>query len=698
MTDTNPFFQDWQDPFGVPPFDQIRPEHYADAIRQGIAAHESEIDAIASNPDAPGFDNTLLPLEQAGELLGRANGILGMLTMAATSPELQELDAEFSPLIAAHHAGLFQNEKLFGLIKAIHDARDSLPPQDRRLVETYYRNFIESGAALDAAGKQRFIEIQSRLSELYATFKQNLLAEDKAFVLELNGEDDKAGLPDAILQATAAAAEARGMPGKNIVTLSASLRGPFMTFSSRRDLREKLYKAGYARARQGGANDNRETVLEIIRLRADLGRLMGAPDYGHYALENTMAKSPAGASSLLDSLWQKALPGFQKDWQDIQALADEDGLGDKIEKWDWAYYAEKLRQRELAFSAEEVRPYLTIDNVLDAAFYTASRLFNICFVERRDIPVYDADVRVWEIQDKDGNHIAVYYGDYYARSNKLDGGWMSHLRNRNPRHPQHGTPVVYNVCNFNKPAPGQPSLLSLSDMETVFHELGHVLHEALTQADHPSLAGTSVLRDFVELPSQLMEHWVTTDEILEKFAHHHATGEIMPAELRQNVRHAQTYRQSSWLVSYLATAQLDIAWHALSPEKAEGVTVEGFEQQLRERIGLPDISNFYSTTAFLHLFDGPGYASLYYIYIWAQVLDADAFEAFTETSDIFHPETARRLLTHIYSAGNSDEPSTLYEKFRGRPADPDALIRKLGFAANDSAVQDPTTALHSTHG
>lgn len=690
MTTDNPFFQSWNTPYGAPPFDLIKPEHFLPAFERGMAESAADIEAIANNSEAPTFENTMIPLQMEGRLLERVSTVFFCLSGAHTNDELDAIETEIMPKLTAHSNLTTQNAKLFARIKAVYEARDQLAPQARRVTEQTYRGFIKSGAALDEAQKKHIGDLQVELSKLSTQFDQNVMAEEKAFSLPLVTDADKAGLPASYLQSAEDAAKDRGLAGA-VVTLGMSSRETFLTLSARRDLREKIYNAWKARGAQGNENDNSKVIEAIAARRHELAQAMGYATYADYQLDDKMAKTPANVTKLLNDVWPPARTAMLTDQQMLEESARADGLNDDLKPWDWWYYAEKVRQQKYDVNEQEVRQYLLLENTIKAAFYTAGQLFGLNFTERHDLPTWHADVRTWEVTNKDGQHVALFYGDYFARPSKQGGAWMSELREQNALETQHKTPIIYNVCNFSK---GDPALISLEDYNTLFHEFGHALHGMLSRAEYPALAGTRVLHDFVELPSQLYERWALTDEVLTKFALHHETGAIMPQELRDKIRAADTFNQGFRTAEYIASTTLDMKWHTQSSGTA---TVAEIEAATVRDLDLPAIvTPRHKSTHFGHI--ARGYAAGYYGYLWADVLVSDAFDAFEETGNVFHGETARRLHDYIYAAGDTVAPDELYRQFRGRDATVAPLLKSRGFVANDPAVQNPEAPVQSHHG
>jgi peptidyl-dipeptidase Dcp len=678
-TPDNPFFADWTTPDGVPPFDRIKAEHLRPAYARALADHNAEIAAIAANPAPADFDNTIGALEQSGRALARLDHVFHVLVGAHSNNDLLAIERELSPQIARHWNAIRTNAALFDRIDTLMRRRDQLGLSDeqRRVLERYHITFRRAGAGLDGAATARLAEIIERLAALGTTFSQNVLADEQSFALALDGEADLAGLPDFMREALKSDAQERGRDG-HVVTLSRSSVEPFLQYAQRRDLREKVFRAFIMRGDNGGATDNNAIIAELVRLRAERARLLGFSDFAHYRLDDAMAKTPAAVRDLLDTVWSRARAKALADGVALQALLQEDGGNFKLTAWDWRYYAEKLRQRRCDFDEAAVQPYLSLDRMIEAAFYTAQRLFGLSFVPRADVPVWHPDVRVWQVRGRDGNDIGLFFGDYFARPSKRSGAWMTSLRDQEKLGGDI-RPLIVNVCNFAKAADGEPTLLSFSDAHTLFHEFGHALHGLLSDVTYPEIAGTSVATDFVELPSQLYEHWLEQPAVLGRFALHYQTGAPMPEPLLQRLIAARNFDQGFATVEYLASAFVDLDFHSLPSATALDPT--RFEAHALARIGMPDeIAMRHRPPHFAHIFSGGGYAAGYYSYMWSEVLDADAFEAFKETGDIFDPATAKRLHDAIYSAGGSRDPADSYKAFRGRLPSAEALLRKRGLA------------------
>jgi peptidyl-dipeptidase Dcp len=677
----NPLLKAWQTPLETPPFTEIAPEHFLPAFEQAFADHAAEVAAITHDPATPDFANTITALERAGKLLSKVAAVFYDLVSAHSNPALLEIDKEVSLRMARHWNPIMMNAVLFGRIVALHDncATLGLTHEQKRLLERTYTRFHRSGAGLDDAAKNRMAEINERLAHLGTAFSHHLLGDEQDWFMEL-GEADRDGLADSFV----AAAEERGMAGKAIMTLSRSFVEPFLKSSTRRDLREKVFKAFVARGDNGNANDNNDTIVEILALREESAKLLGFPTFAAYRLEDSMAKTPEAVRGLLERVWKPARARALADRDALQALVAEEGGNFALAPWDWRFYAEKLRQRRANFDDAAIKPYLVLDHMIDAAFDCAHRLFGLSFVERRDIPVWHPDVRVWEVKDAAGNHKAVFYGDYFARPSKRSGAWMTSLRDQQKLDGD-VSPLIINVCNFSKGAEGQPSLLSPDDARTLFHEFGHGLHGMLSDVTYPSLSGTSVFTDFVELPSQLYEHWQEQPQVLRQFARHYQTGEPLPDDLLKRFIAARKFNQGFATVEFVSSALIDLEFHT-QPASASR-DVRAFERNELEKIGMPaEISLRHRPQQFGHIFSGDHYASGYYSYMWSEVMDADAFGAFEEAGDIFDSGVAKRLHDDIYSSGGSRDPEDAYIAFRGREPEPEALLRRRGLLETPEAA------------
>ncbi len=675
MTD-NPFFETWTTPFGAPPFSRVKAEHFMPAYERAFAEHEAEVTAIAKQPEPPTFQNTIVALENSGRALQRVDDLFGQLCGTDSDDALLAIERDISPRTAGHWNKIRMTEGLFARIDALYReaGRLGLTGEQKRVLERHHTKYRREGAALAPDKKKRLAAIVERLAALGTAFSQNVLADEQSYAMELNGEADLAGLPDFLREAAAAAATERGMAGKHVITLQRSSVEPFLQFSSRRDLREKAFRAWIARGDQGGDTDNKAIVAETVALRIERARLLGYPTFADYRLDDSMAKTPNAVRALLEKVWKPARAAALADRDALQELIAEEGGNFKLAAWDWRYYAEKLRKRRCDFEESDVKPYFQLDRVIEAAFYGAERLFGLTF-RPADVPVWHSDVRAYEVRGRDGGHIGIFYGDYFARPSKRGGAWMDTLRDQE-KLAGNVRPLVLNVMNFNK---GDPTLLSFEDARTLFHEMGHALHGLLSNVTYPTVSCTSVLTDWVELPSQLYEHWFEQPEVLRKFARHYKTGEPIPEVLVQKLMAAKNFDRGCQTLEYISSALVDLDLHLL--QSAEGLDVGAFERQALARIGMPEeIAMRHRPPHHTHVFSGGYYASAYYSYMWSEVLDADAFAAFEETGDIFNPEVARRLYQNVLSTGGSRDPAELYVAFRGRLPTADALLKKRGFA------------------
>jgi peptidyl-dipeptidase Dcp len=674
----NPLLGDWTTPFALPSFDEIEPAHFAPAFEKALKRHRAEIQRIAENRTRPTFRNTIAALESSGRLLDRVQRVFWCLTGAHTSDALQAIEREMAPRLAQHWNAITSNEALFARIDAIMESRDrlQLEPEERRVLERIHLAFVRSGAKLAGEPKKRMGEIVERLAALGTRFSQNILADEKAYALPLDSEADLAGLPDFVVSAAARAAEERASAATHVVTLSRSLIEPFLSFSARRDLREQVFKAWTQRGEKGGPTDNRSIAAEILRLRRERAQLLGYETFAAYKLDDSMAKKPDNVRELLEQVWAPAKARAARERDQLQEIARREGANLSIEPWDWRYYAEKLRKAEFNLDEAAIKPYLPLDRVIEAAFYVAGRLFGLRFTERHDLNLYHPDVRAFEVTGEDGQFIGLFLGDYFARPSKRSGAWMSALR-RQERLGGDIRPVIVNVMNFAKAAGTAPALLSFDDARTLFHEFGHALHGLLSDVTYPSLSGTSVARDFVELPSQLYEHWLSTPEVLERFARHYQTREPVPPATVDAIRATRTFNQGFATVEYLASAFVDLDFHSSVDGDIEDPLA--VEAAVLARIGMPkEIVMRHRTPHFAHVFSSDGYAAGYYSYLWSEVLDADAFSAFEESGDVFHPQWADRLKRFIYAAGGLRKEDEAYRALRGRLPSAEGLLKKRG--------------------
>jgi peptidyl-dipeptidase Dcp len=674
MTNDNPLLAPWTTPFGVPPFDLIRPAHFVPAFDHAMAEHLAEIAAIGADPEAPSFANTVEALERSGRSLERVSSVFGNLVSSLGGPALEAIDTEMSPRLAQHGMRVSLDPALFRRIDALHARREALglAEDQMRLLERMHLNLVRSGAALGEAERARMTAISERLAVLHTAFGQNVLHDEKAWVLPL-GESDLDGLPDFVLAGAKQAAAERGVEG-HAITLSRSLIEPFLTFSARRDLRQAAYQAWVARGTHDGPHDNRVLIPEILALRAERAKLLGYPSFAAFRLADSMAGRPAAAEALLAEVWEPAKHKAAVERDRLLAAARAEGFNGALAAWDWRYYAEKVRRADYALDETELKPYFVLENLQRAVFDTASRLFGLTFTPRPDVPVYHPDVRVYEVRDAAG-HVGVFIADHYGRPDKRSGAWMSSFRDQEAMDAP-VSPIIVNNNNFAKAA---PTLLSFDDAETLFHEFGHALHGLLSRVRYPAQSGTSVRRDFVELPSQIYEHWVALPETLRAYARHVETDAPLPDALIERLLAAQGFNQGFGTVEYTAAALIDMALHQ-HPAPAT-IDVAAFEQSFLAEIGMPaEIGIRHRPAHFQHLFAGGGYAAGYYSYLWSEVLDADGFDAFKEAGDPFDAATAARLRS-LLSAGDTRDPMELYVAFRGRPPSTAALLRSRELVA-----------------
>ncbi len=676
----NPLLQPWQTPFGLPPFDEVDAEHYLPAFLHAMHAHRAEVNAIAANPDAPTFDNTIAALDRCGDGLHRIERLFFNLTASETSPDLQAIERDISPQLAAHHSATAMDAKLFARIEAVHARRDELPAggEERRLTERVHLDFVRAGARLSQDAKARYAAIVERLAALQTRFMQNILGDEAEYRLPLVDERDFAGLPDYVRAAAREAAQERGVDTPGIITLSRSLIVPFLTFCERRDLREQAYTAWTTRGEHDGARDNRPLAREILALRNEQARLHGFDNYAQYALEDRMAGTPDAVAHLLSQVWEPAKARAAAERDALAALAKAEEASHPIEPWDWRFYAEKVRKERYHLDDEELKPYFSLERMRAAMFDSAHRLFGLSFVARPDVRAYHPDVAVFEVRGGDDNLVGVFLSDNYARPNKRGGAWMSAFRWQSRRDGE-TLPIIVNNNNFAKGATGTPALLSADDVRTLFHEFGHGLHGLLSQVTYERLSGTNVLRDFVELPSQLFEHWAFEPEVLRRHAVHYQTGKPIPEDLIQRLKAARRFNQGFETVEYTASALLDMAIHA--DTDPSGVDITEFERKELQRIGMPpEILPRHRLPHFGHLFASSAYAAGYYVYIWAEVLDADGYGAFVEAGSPFDRAVAERVRRFIYSSGGTLPPAEAYRSFRGRDPRVEPLLAQRGLA------------------
>lgn len=681
MTATsNPLLQPWDGPLQLPPFQSLAAAHFEPAFEHAMAEHLAELDRIAAQPEPPSFDNTVVALDRAGALFGRIERLFGNLCSAETSEDLQAVERRMAPLLAAHESRLFMHAGVFARLDRLHAQRAGLklPPEALRLLERTHLEFVRAGARFDAPQQARYAAVMQELAELNTRFAQNVLADEAGFTLALQGPADLAGLPAWLVASAQAAAEQRGQPG-HVVTLSRSLVVPFLTFSTRRDLREQAWRAWTRRGELVAERDNKPLIARILQLRQEQARLHGHASFGDYQLADTMAGSPAAVASLLAQVWEPAKARLADEREQLRQVAAAAGEPTDIQPWDWRYLAEKVRVQRYQLDDAEVKPYFALDAMLQAAFDCAGRLFGLHFTEQPGAPAYHPDVRVFQVSDRSGRPVGVFLSDNFARPAKRSGAWMSAYRWQSHRDGE-VRPIIANHNNFSRPAPGEPALLSFDDARTLFHEFGHGLHGLLSSVTFERLSGTQVLRDFVELPSQLFEHWLMEPQVLKRHARHCRTGEPIPDELIRRIRAARHFNQGFETVEYAASALVDLALHARTEDAP--VDAAAFERDELQRLGMPpEVGMRHRLPHFLHLFQSAGYASAYYVYLWAEVLDEDAFDAFAEAGDPFDPQVAQRLQRFIYGSGNTLEPGQAYRAFRGRDPQPEPMLRGRGLLA-----------------
>jgi len=674
----NPFFSAWTAPFETPPFEKIKEAHYLPAFQAGMDQQKIEIEAITNDSAAPSFANTIEALEKSGALLTKVGNVFFNLTSANTNDEMQKIESAVAPLLARHQDDINLNAKLFERVKAVSGEKDKLglTPEQARLLEKTYKNFVRGGANLDEAKKTELRKINEELSVLTQKFGENVLKEDNNFALVLDKNEDLAGLPDSVVQGAAEAAKKRGIDAKWLFTLHKPSCIPFFQYSAKRDLREKLFKAFINRGNNNNLFDNKAILSKIAALRVKKADLLGYKTHADFVLEENMAKTPAGVDKLLDQLWMPALAMAKKEAQELQGLINTEGGSFKFEPWDWWYYAEKLKKAKYDLDDQILKPYFKLENVRDGAFDVAKKLWGLQFVERTDIPKYHPDVKVFEVKEADGTHVGILYTDYFPRPSKRGGAWSNTFRTQSARGGRKVTSLVSNNGNFSLPISDTPSLLTFEEAQTLFHEFGHALHDLLSNCTYEALAGTNVPRDFVELASQIMENWAGDPEVIKTYAKHYQTGEPIPQALVDKIKNSGLFNQGFATVEYLAASYLDMDWHTLTEAKEQDALA--FENAAMSKIGLiPEIVVRYRSPYFQHIFSG-GYSAGYYSYIWSEVLDADAFEAFKETS-LFDPQTALSFRQNILAKGDTDEAMALYKRFRGREPKVEPLLKRRGF-------------------
>jgi len=672
----NPFFVEWETPYGLPPFEQIEDQHYLPAIEEGIKQQQAEIAAIIANSEKPTFENTIAAYDRSGMLLSKVIGVLFNLSESDSNDSLNAIVEKALPLLSEHSDNIFMNTDFYKRVAIIYNQKDSLAltREQMMLLEKMNRSFVRNGIALDAEKQTRLREINKQLSALEQKFGNNLLAENNAFQLILE-ETDLEGLPEAVRTAAAEAATAAGHEGKWLFGLQSPSRIPFLQYSCRRDLREKMYKAYVNRGNNGNENDNNQIVLDIIKLRIEKANILGFEMPSNFILDETMAKNSTTVNEFLEKIFVAAIAKAKEERTELQKLIDRENGGFQLQAWDWDFYTEKLRQEKYALNEDEIKPYFQMENVRAGVFAVANKLYGLNFEKLENIPVYHSDVEAFKITDQNDSLVGLFYTDYYPRASKRGGAWMSNFREQRVIDGQQIRPIVVNVGNFTKPTAETPSLLTLDEVETMFHEFGHALHGLLTQCNYVTLSGTNVARDFVELPSQILENWAFEPEVLQLYAKHYQTGEIIPTELINKIQNAINFNQGFMTTELVAAAILDMNWHDL--KTTDSINVQQFEKQKMTELGLiPEIAPRYCTTNFNHIFNS-GYSAGYYSYLWAEVLDKDAFDLFKEKG-IFDAKTAQAFKENILEKGGGEDPMKLYKQFRGAEPNPEAMLKGRG--------------------
>ena len=681
VTDENPLLANWEGPYGgVPPFDRVQIPLFKPALEAAMAERLAEIQKIAGDPAPPTFDNTIVALERTGRTIDRVETLYGVWGSTMASPEYQVVQREMAPRLAAANDEITQNEALFKRIEAVYNSPEKakLKPEQQRLAWVYYTQFVRAGARLNPDAKKRLSQINQQLAGLYTKFSQNVLAEETDQFIVLKSEDELAGLPQSLRDAAAAAAETKKQPGTWVIMNTRSSIDPFLTYSDRRDLREKAWRMFINRGDNGDEHDNNAIITEILQLRAERAKLLGYPTHAHWRLENAMAKTPERAMELMEAVWKPAVARVHEEVADMQALADKEGAKLTIEPWDYRYYMEKVRKAKFDLDQNEIKPYLQLEKLREGIFWVAGELFNFNFTPVTNVPVAHPDIRVWEVTDKTTKkHIGLWYFDPYARAGKRSGAWMNAYRSQE-RVNGEITTIVSNNANFVKGKPGEPLLISWDDATTMFHEFGHALHGLNSNVTYPSLSGTAVPRDYVEFPSQLLEHWLATPEVLQRFALHYQTGKPIPQALVDKIKRSATFNQGFATVEYLSAALVDMKLHLAGDKK---IDPDAFERETLAQLGMPkEIVMRHRTPQFLHVFSSDGYSAGYYSYLWSDVITADAFGAFVEGKGPYDKAVAERLRKYIFSVGNTVDPAEAYRAFRGRDPKIDALMLKRGFS------------------
>ncbi len=673
----NPFLTDYDTPFEVPPFDKIKNSHFEPAFEEGLKNHNKEIDSIVQMEEEPNFENTIVALENSGKLLGRVSRVFYNLNSANTNDEIQDLAKELAPRLSAHWDEIYLNEGLFERVKNVYDNQSNfnLESEDRKLLEETYKGFVRSGANLSDQDKKKLKEINSKISELTTDFGQNLLAETNDFQLFIDEEEELSGLPESLKEAARESAVEAGQEDKWLFTLQNASIMPFLQYADNRELRRKIWEAYQQRGNNENEHDNKEILLEISNLRLEKAKLIGYSSHAAYVLEEAMAKNSKNVDDILQKMWKPALAKAKQEAEDLQEEINNRGESFELAPYDWRYYTEKIRQKRYALSEDEMRPYFSLSSVREGAFETAAKLYGLSFVALNNVPTYHEDVEVYEVKDRDGSHLGLLYMDFFPRASKRGGAWMTSYRSQSKKNGERQAPIISLVCNFTKPSGGKPSLLTFDEATTLFHEFGHGLHGLLSDVKYESLSGTSVPRDFVEMPSQIMENWAADPEVMQSYAKHYETNKVIPDSLIQKLADVATFDQGFATTEYLAASFLDMTYHAIT-EPIEG-DVNEIEREAMDAIGLIDaIIPRYRSSYFQHVFSG-GYSSGYYSYIWSEVLDADAFAAFKETN-LFDQKTADSFRENILERGGTEDPAVLYKNFRGADPDPEYLMKKRG--------------------
>lgn len=673
-TTDNPFLTEFNTPYGTPPFDKIKVEHYEPAFLAGIEQQNKEIKAIVENTAEPTFENTIVALDNSGEILARVSGVFFALTEADTNDGLAALEAKIAPMLSEHSDNIYLNQDLYKRVAALHDQEKAgelkLTTEQHYLLDKYYKGFVRSGAALDMEKQNKLREINKQLSSLTITFSNHVLAENNAFKLVVDKEEDLAGMPDWLKASAADEAKAAGMDGKWLFTLQASSRLPLLQYAENRSLREKMYKAYISMGNNNDANDNKEVLKQVLTLRLEKAKLLGFDCYSNFVLDDCMAKDSKTVMDFLHNLWGYSIKNAKSEAAELQKLMDKEGKGEKLEGWDWWFYAEKLRQEKYNLNEEEIKPYFSLEDVRSGLYYVVNKLYGINLTPITDVTVYNPDVTVYKVTDADGSFLGIFYADYFPRASKRSGAWMSNFRE------QQGEvrPLIYNVASFTKPVGDMPSLLTIDEARTMFHEFGHALHGMLTKCNYKGVSGTAVAQDFVELPSQIMEHWAVEPEVLKVYAKHYKTREPISDELIAKIENQALFNQGFMTTELLAAALLDMEMHNLT--STEGLDIAAFEKKVTDELGLiPQIAPRYRSTYFNHIMGG--YAAGYYSYLWAEVLDTDAFEAFKENG-LFDQKTAGLFRANVLEKGGSEDPMTLYKNFRGQEPSIEPLLKGRG--------------------